>query len=251
MIQTLEQVIDRLDAIVQESVAKSSPLGYFAALYKRVTIEVRDAIERGEFEDPLRMEKLDILFANRYIDAYEARQEGKAHSDSWAFAFEEASDRKLTTLQHLMLGMNAHISLDLGIAAAQAGHSDPLSLKKDFCHINTILESLIDDTQKRLTRMFRLFGLADRLLGPIDETLSIFSIGYARDKAWTQTLELCLLDDLKQVEHIKARDKAVANFARHISHPPSRLARIILFFVRVFGKGSIKDRILILDKTSQ
>ena len=67
---TIDQVLDQLDEIIEIARARSSRLGYFPALYRKVTARVRDAILAGRFEDGRRMEHMDVVFANRYIDAF-------------------------------------------------------------------------------------------------------------------------------------------------------------------------------------
>lgn len=247
MIQSIEEVIEKLEIVLQECIAKGSPLGYFPALYKRVTIQVRDAIASGSFEDNQRMETLDIIFASRYLDAYQAYQAGSDLSASWAAAFDAARNPKLITLQHLLVGMNAHISLDLGIAAAAAETQNPLTLKNDFNTINQILGDLIDDTQQRLTRIFGPLGILDKLLGSVDEKLSLYSIAYARDKAWTQTLELSYADQNTAKSMIAERDQAVARFAQKIIRPKKLSLRILLICIRLLEKGNVTDRLRILD----
>lgn len=247
MPDTIDAVIHDLEQIVQDSINRASPLGYFAALYKRVTIEVRDAIAAGKFDDNERMEKLDILFANRYLDAYQQFQANQNPTRSWQIAFDHSTSPKLIVLQHLLLGMSAHINLDLGIAAAEAAKDNPLSAKNDFLSINQILGDLINDTQNRLTRIFRPLGLIDRLLGPIDEKLSIFSINYARDKAWTQTLELSLATPCKREALINERDEAVSTFSNKLVRPPHLAPRLMLVAIRLLEKGDTKKRILLLD----
>ena len=69
-IQNIDDVIIILENIIQESKINNNPLGYFAALYKKVTIKVKDGIADNYFDDGPRMEKLDVIFASRYIDAY-------------------------------------------------------------------------------------------------------------------------------------------------------------------------------------
>ncbi|WP_394351324.1 MULTISPECIES: DUF5995 family protein [Cyclobacterium] len=39
-------------------------------------------------------------------------------SAAWAYAFDQV-DKPLITVQHVMLGMNAHINLNLAVAAAR------------------------------------------------------------------------------------------------------------------------------------
>lgn len=54
-----------------DAIQSQSRLGYFAALYNRVTMAVRDGIHAGAFDDTERMARLDVVFANRSIAAYE------------------------------------------------------------------------------------------------------------------------------------------------------------------------------------
>ena len=46
----IDEVVDAIQSIVDWSISTSSRLGYFAALYKRITIAVRTALEQGAFE---------------------------------------------------------------------------------------------------------------------------------------------------------------------------------------------------------
>ena len=118
-VQTIDDVVSALDAIVQSSYDKQSRLGYFAAMYRRVTRVVRDGISAGSFQNGPLMEQLDVAFASRYLDALSTFQAGGAATRSWMVAFQGCNDANLLILQQLLSGMNAHINLDLGIAAAQ------------------------------------------------------------------------------------------------------------------------------------
>ena len=74
---SLDEVVAPLEQIIEDSAARADRLGYFAALYNRVTEQVRDGIARGEFADNARMAQLDVTFANRYIAAYDAWRAGR------------------------------------------------------------------------------------------------------------------------------------------------------------------------------
>ena len=74
---TIGEVIAELTAIVEWAKSANSRLGYFPALYRNVTIKVRDGIASGLFEDGPRMERLDVLFASRYLAAFNGWREGK------------------------------------------------------------------------------------------------------------------------------------------------------------------------------
>ena len=46
------------------AIERKDRVGYFAALYRQVTVEVRSAIHSGLFDDGPRMDRFDTLFGN-------------------------------------------------------------------------------------------------------------------------------------------------------------------------------------------
>jgi hypothetical protein len=75
--ETLDGVIERLNEIIEQSKSNQSRLGYFAALYRKVTCRVKECIEEGNyFDNNERMEKLDVIFASRYLTAFDQMQSG-------------------------------------------------------------------------------------------------------------------------------------------------------------------------------
>src|SRR5215217_2934261 len=109
--RSIQEVLDRLDAEIEIAVRNGSRTAYFACLYRGVTQRVLDGIRAGRFQDGPRMERLDVAFANRYLAAIGAYRRNEHASRSWQLAFEAARLRRLVILQHLLLGMNAHINL--------------------------------------------------------------------------------------------------------------------------------------------
>src|SRR6187549_599282 len=141
---TIAEIIERLTAITTWARQTNSRLGFFPALYRTVTIEVQRGIKEGRFQDPVRMERLDVIFARRYLDAFDAHQRGEPVTRSWRLAFDATGRWRPIILQHLLLGMNAHINLDLGIAAATVAPGASLAaLRHDFNEINDILQGLM------------------------------------------------------------------------------------------------------------
>jgi hypothetical protein len=72
--KNIDEVIARLTDIIDISRQEPGRMGYFAALYRKVTIKVKQGVLNGRFEDGARMERLDVNFANRYLEAYERRR---------------------------------------------------------------------------------------------------------------------------------------------------------------------------------
>ncbi len=107
--ESIDEVIAALDDIIDRSITASSRLGYFAALYRKVTVRVRESIAEGFFDDGSRMERLDVIFANRYLDAYARFVRGDEPTSAWRYAFDVADQRRPIVLQHLLLGTLAGI----------------------------------------------------------------------------------------------------------------------------------------------
>ena len=136
MIQTIDQVVTDLDRIVDRCWEQNSRLGYFPAMYRNVTSRIKSGVENGEFEDNARMERLDVVFASRYLTAIDAYWASQKPTRSWAYAFGQAEQSDNTVLHHLLLGMNAHINLDLAIAAADVSRGQDIEgLENDFTKV--------------------------------------------------------------------------------------------------------------------
>lgn len=214
----IDEVVAIMDDILHTAMTEESRLGYFAALYRTVTIVVRDECNMGLFEDNERMRRLDTIFANRYFAAYDnyVKQIGMP-SDSWTASFEVCQDDKLLILQHLLLGMHAHIALDLGIATAEIadGHLSE-SLKRDFYRLNHILTTLIDVVQKEIAEASPLIRYLDKWAWRADETIVSYSIDVARDDALNFAEHLINLPKSQWDGAIRKRDNAVANISRRV-----------------------------------
>lgn len=182
---TIDEVIHKMDAIVSKCKQENLRAGYFAILYRLVTIRIKKGIDEEEFEDNPRMEKLDVIFALRFIDAFETYYSQQPTTQSWKIAFDAVENDKFIVMQHLFLGMNAHINLDLGIAAALTVEDQPLStIYNDFNKINEVLASLVDEVKLNISKVSLLFGWIIRFAKGKDEMLLNFSITVARDGAW-------------------------------------------------------------------
>jgi len=213
---TIDQVIARLDLIIDDAARGGSRLGYFAALYNRVTITVRDGIRAGAFADNERMERLDVAFANRYLAAYDAHAAGATPTGAWALAFEATRLDSLSVLQHLFLGMNAHIHLDLGIASSDTAGSLPIdALERDFHHINDVLASLVPLVEEELGEITHRFTSLPHLAHGLDRRVVNFSMAQARRDAWHFAVALSrVTDPSARAEAVARRDHDTVSIGR-------------------------------------
>ena len=247
---TIDDIISRLTAIVDSSRNAPSKLGYFAALYRKVTIHVKQGIAAGQFQDGPRMEKLDIVFASRYLDAFSSFRAGQPVSQSWRIAFEAASWRTPIILQHLLAGMNAHINLDLGIAAAQVAPGAALaSLQHDFNAINNVLFSLVAGVEKEIAGVSPWIGLLEKIGGKTDDVLVEFNMSLARKFAWDVAQTLAPLAPEQQAAKIKELDRAASVVGTAVVSPPI-LLRPGLLLIRSRESTNIPQVIGVLSQDS-
>jgi hypothetical protein len=216
---TIDEVIARLEAVVEDALARADRLGYFAALYLRVTQAVREGIAQGEFDDGPRMERLDVIFASRYLAALEAYRAGEVPTRAWLRAFEAARDPRPIVLQHLLAGMNAHINLDLGVAAARVCPGAELApLRGDFDRINDVLASLTPIVEQEVDALSPDVAGLSRLAPRLELRMVGFAMDDARAAAWSFARELAALPLAEQVPIMARRDTEVALLADAVLH---------------------------------
>ncbi|MHA4811665.1 DUF5995 family protein [Flavitalea flava] len=211
---TIDDLLLQLEKIISDSQQKNDRAGYFAALYYKVTSRVKEGITKNEFGNGAQMERLDVLFANRYLDALEKWRSGGELTDSWKLAFNATKKSSALILQQLLLGINAHINLDLGIAAVETMGDLPIGdIEKDFDSINIILGSLTYEVINDINRMSPLISLLGLHSGNTESILIQFSISNARDGAWCFAEDLSKKTGADKTAFIRERDKSIAKLA--------------------------------------
>jgi hypothetical protein len=248
---TIEEVIQFLDEIIETSKQEQSAIGLFTALYREVTLKIKEGITNGSFQDGPRMEKLDVIFANRYLNAYYQYQTKEKPSECWEFSFQKGEIFWPIVVQHLLLGINAHVNLDLGIASAQVSTVQNIeTLKSDFDQINTILSDLVASVEKCLIKIWPTLTIILKLSGKIDNFFIDFSMKTARDGAWKFANEFVALPENQREATIQQRDVKITEIARMVSNP-GYLVSGVFKFVRLFEKGTVSKKIIDLQLTEQ
>jgi hypothetical protein len=244
---TIDQVIQFLDEIIAISKLEQSAIGLFTALYREVTIQIKNGIANGTFQNGERMEKLDVIFANRYLKAYYQYKAKEKPSKCWEYSFQQAEDFWPIVVQHLLLGINAHVNLDLGIASAQVSTVEDIeSLKSDFDQINTILSNLVESVEKCLIKIWPTLTIILKLSGKIDNFFIDFSMKTARDGAWKFANEFVVLPENQREACIQKRDAKITKIARLVSNP-GFLVSSVFKFIRLFEKGTVAQKIIDLQ----
>jgi len=239
---TIDQVIEQFDAIILTEKQNNSAMAFFPILYNRVTKRIKAGIEAEEFDDNARMEKLDVIFANRYIEAYQHYKAGNPPTESWLNAFKVS---EALVMQHLLLGINAHINLDLGIAAAETTGDDLADFERDFNKINEVLAAMVADVKAAIGKVSPLFKLLELVGKGKEDKLVSFSINIARDGAWLFANEYAAA--VKKEEAIADRDQVIAALAVQLVNPKSKLLQVVAKVVRFFEVKDVQRVAAILE----
>jgi len=191
----IEELIDRMAAMLEPLQADGDRRQYFHATYQRTTIAVATELKRGGFADPEWVERWDVAFADLYLDALEASLAGRAPTRPWDIAFNAPAG--LPPLRHVLLGMNAHINYDLPqallavITDEQFDDAELLARREaDHRAIDNVLASRVAAEDDQLTQFSGRGSLLDRLLRPFNRLGTQRFLREAREKVWANAIAL-------------------------------------------------------------
>jgi hypothetical protein len=210
----LDETIEQLRA---DALAATDASGHFPALYARVTDRIRHAADAGEFHDAVGMREFARGFAEWYL---RARTGTGPVPGSWRAAFDVAGDSHLLIVQHLLLGVNAHVNHDLGHVVVELADHRQLGsvapLRRDFEAVNSVLEATMPTVLRDLGRASRWVNLAaawgaDRWFH--------FSLEHARRQAWQFAERTHPLDEAGRRRATAELDEMVRVLAHLLTRP--------------------------------
>jgi len=195
-----EQVLVKMSDLLATWEAANDRRSIFLSCYILMTQNVVAAIRANEFEDTPWVATLMDNFAGYYfhaLDAYENKPDSPP--DVWRIAFIAAQSPRTHVLVNLVLGVNAHINYDLVFALSEllAGEWEHISLAqrqmryRDHCHINVIISNTIDEVKDQIIDRYQpLFGVVDKLFGPLDDWMTSLLISEWREEVWKHATRL-------------------------------------------------------------
>ncbi|HSJ34800.1 MAG TPA: DUF5995 family protein [Acidimicrobiia bacterium] len=188
----------RMQQLSSDWTGRGDRRAIFADAYSTMTSGIVEAIRRGEFGDCAWVDRLLHRFADYYFDAIDLYDSGGECPLVWRHALGAAGAADLHPLQHLLLGINAHINYDLAFALADVLDDwdllDPSRRSdrhSDHEAVNLIIGRTVDVVQAEVVEpLSPAMGLLDRLLGPFDEWLFSRLIAGWRDEVWHDAIDL-------------------------------------------------------------
>jgi hypothetical protein len=211
-------IVKRMTTLVDQWEAARDRRAIFLGCYRLMTLNMLDAIDAGRFHDGVWVSDLLQHFTDYYFNAlalYE--QSDVATPPVWQLAHDATRDEAVTTLQHLLLGVNAHINFDLVFTLVDQLTPEwaDLSLERreqrhaDHELVNRIIGETVDAVQDEvIDRHSPWFEFVDKMLGPVDEWLTSHLIAHWREEVWSHAVRYLELtspeeraDLHRQIEH--------------------------------------------------
>mgnify|MGYP000639047781 CR=1 FL=1 len=229
--QSIEEVISPLELFENCCLEKGDLRGVFVSAYLQITHAISNEIKKESFKDNKWSANYLVRFANLYREAllnYEnntSRQVPK----SWKVAFDLAKNQEGFIIQHLTLGINAHINHDLALALNDVGiDSDREEKYQDHIRINHILEDATDNLKRSVSEKYApILKRLDRGLGTVDDKITVFSISKAREHAWAMAVALSSARLAIETNLLRSSlDEQAAVISRLILSSPSRSPRL-------------------------
>jgi hypothetical protein len=188
-----------------------------------VTDRVKTAIAAGRFVDGERMAR----FSRRFVDWYLGPRDGTRPLPAcWKAAGDVAGDSRLLIVQHLLLGINAHVNHDLPqVVVELAGDGTPLEqLRPDFDAINELLAETQPGILHDLDHVSRWTQLAVSLGGG---RMFNVSLNRARDQAWQTAVRIDPLDTDARSRDVAELDRLVSILSYLITRPNAPISWLL------------------------
>lgn len=221
MVKTVADVLERLGAI-DRALPPGDGVKWFNKLYLEMTQQVAASASASAQHRaaPGFLEDLDVPFAGRYFEAFDAagnsvKLPAEYPFHAWKPLFEARFATDIAPVQFALAGMNAHINHDLAIvicdtcAARGTEPRDDGPEHKDYESVNGMIAEV--EGKMKEWMMTGLLKDLDLAFGPVDDTVAVWDIGKARDAAWVRAEVIWSLRALPRLrdDYEATNDRAV------------------------------------------
>ena len=178
-------VVARMEALAG-TLAPTDGVASFNHLYLEVT---RSTDATRSFEDRAFLAALDVSFADLYFAVVDAAAAARPTARCWAPLITARHEARIAPIQFALAGMNAHINHDLALSLVATAERAGIDLAedspqhRDYLKMNDVLAAV--EARVKAEFLTGLVGLADRVLGRIDDVIATWSVVEARKAAWT------------------------------------------------------------------
>ncbi len=221
---SIAEAIDRMTTIA-DALPETDGVACFNRMYLTVTRAVGAHMGTEFFADPVFMDRLDVVFANRYLAALDSwAADAASVCRSWRALISRHTRADVAPLQFAVAGMNAHINHDLPLALVATCREAGTELgdgshHDDFEKVNALLAQLT----QAIRQSFETGVIADldRRCPELENVVGNFSVTAAREVAWDNANTLGHLGDNRFLSDsfLDSLDRLVAFAGRGLLMP--------------------------------
>jgi hypothetical protein len=189
-------LLPRMEQQLAELADARDPARFFLGTYLRTTRAIAAAIDAGVFEDGAWVDDLDVVFAGYYLDALAAHRRDPASAPAtWRRVF--AADPSLPPEAHVLLGVHAHVNVDLPQALIATIPSEEFAdaavctrRRRDHERVDRVLADRVAAEDAELQRAGGRRTALDRVLAPVNRTAVRRFLKEGRQTVWANTAVL-------------------------------------------------------------
>ncbi|MCB0842936.1 MAG: hypothetical protein KDD63_00810 [Bacteroidetes bacterium] len=205
------EIVQKMDNLAKAWEEKSDKRAFFLRCYCMMSENMFRALDEKRFIDNQWVETLLLTFADYYFDALACFDCGESVPKVWQVAHEAAAQKKLHVLQHLFLGINAHINYDLVLTLHDLLREEWETLSDegqkiryhDHSMVNTIIKETIDQVQDEVIEVQTPWmDFIDKAMGRLDEKLFTGLISSWRKEVWDHSLLLIHCKSEQEKTHL-------------------------------------------------
>jgi hypothetical protein len=250
-VKTIDDVIGTFEQIIGWSMEAKTPIGYFAVIYKQATVAIHDAIKDGKFTDPERMVQFQLTFARRYFKAlndYNSEEPFKSPTHVWKQSFDANALNEPIIFQHLLTGLNAHMNLDLGVAAATVGRGSMQTLRCDFNVVNSVLGHQVEGVLDAVAKISPVINdMRDCMVGENGMFRGLIVV--FRELAWQFAMELTEEPKERNVRRVAFQDTKYDDLGTRYIYAPA-MFEFLVSRIAAEESRDVVENIRVLNRMS-
>lgn len=209
---TKQSLVKKMEEVASRWENQQDPRAIFLRCYSMMSANMLQALAHNRFQNKEWVTQLLQRFADYYFDALACFDCGEAVPAVWQHVHQLSTRKKLHVLQHLLLGVNAHINYDLVLTLHDMLENewDDLSPKEresrymDHLMVNTIIAETIDAVQDEVVEQYSPYmDFIDRIMGRLDEKLLVRLIARWRESVWDNAVNMLNSQEADQKEAVR------------------------------------------------
>jgi hypothetical protein len=230
---SVREALRALGAVTARLCDEGDARAAFPDIYAIITRRVAESVELGQdtfFWEPRWISRLAGRFCERYLEtlrwSFERRPQD---TGAWGITYEACDSKGTLPLQHVLLGLSAHINFDLALGIYRTivefgAANDPAAIRRfkhDHDAVNDLLRASIPEAFDHLINVHRCEGarvLFHRAYA-LSEWCAMRILASWRERVWHDAMALLAASAAERDAIIRRMERRSCRYARLLSIP--------------------------------